>query len=61
MTAEAQQYRETVALESQMAVDPGLRARWVEEQTGLAAEEIERWQVAGNAGSPAVGAGVDDE
>jgi hypothetical protein len=44
-----------------MAVDAGLRARWVEEQTGLAAEEIERWQVAGNAGSPAVGAGVDDE
>jgi hypothetical protein len=61
MTSEAQQYRETVALESQMAVDPGLRARWVEEQTGLAAEEIERWQVAGNAGSPAVDAGVDNE
>jgi hypothetical protein len=61
MTSDAQQYRETLALEAQMASDPDLRARWVAEQTGLAAEEIEGWHVAGRAGSPAVGAGVDEE
>ncbi|MFO0782534.1 MAG: DUF4041 domain-containing protein [Phycisphaerales bacterium] len=30
----AQQYRETQALEAQMAADPQLKARWVAEQTG---------------------------
>jgi hypothetical protein len=40
MTSEAQQYRETVALEAQMASDPDLRARWVAEQTGFSTEEV---------------------
>lgn len=34
MAAEAQEYRETLKLEEQMAMDPALRDRWVQEQLG---------------------------
>lgn len=34
MAAEAQEYRETLKLEEQMATDPALRDRWVQEQLG---------------------------
>jgi len=35
MTAAAQQYRETQALERQFEADPALRERWVQEQRGI--------------------------